>query len=89
MADQRNHPWISGTYDDEEKSSGRRWRPSKEKLRAMAKMSKEGGRFMCPICREYFSMTYAKFGTIRPFQPPENYCRDCAEEDPNFRKAQR
>lgn len=93
MVAPRRHPWSNAPSDAEPKDDTprRHFIPSKEKIREWAKASHEGGRFQCPSCKEYFSMTYARFGAMRMFENPTNYCKDCSDPKthPEFRKATR
>lgn len=56
-----------------------------EKIRKMAKESRDGGRAMCEICRESFGMYYIKWVKITPFRSG-HVCADCQREK-GFQKA--
>jgi len=66
---------------------GRRYIPSREKLRLWAKASKEGGRGRCEQCKEYFSMTYLRLlkNTSKPFSEPIWICVDCKIEHQEYK----
>jgi hypothetical protein len=83
----RGYPDLEKLFPDPNAPKPKKYIPSPAKIRQMAKDSKEGGRFTCPLCHESFSVTYSVFGTTKPFQEPCFHCRDCVKTNTNFRKA--
>ncbi len=52
-----------------------------EKIWQMARESKDGGRFRCPICKFTFGVNvYGIFGKVSCIAEPAMYCRDCAKD---------
>jgi hypothetical protein len=61
---------------DSDKSSKRRYIPSKEKIRQMARESTSGGRATCEICHVTFCMDYMRRVKISTFHTGFA-CVDC------------
>lgn len=64
---------------DENKPKKRRFKPSREKLRALARASKEGGRARCYFCHEHFTVTYMRMKKVTMWAE-DWVCVDCVED---------